>query len=155
MFCKALYFHDTPTGSLILSSPDPKTQKALGRSVKGWDDDLWLGVCERVVFEGNWWKFSGGTVVPEKQGWRDVLLGTGEREICEASSKDRRWGIGYKEKDALQYKAKWGANLLGKGLMRVREKLRERVKEIEEGKRSDWDLPGEEMWEGEKEEVEA
>jgi ribA/ribD-fused uncharacterized protein len=145
MYCKTLYFHDPSSSCQILASPDPKEQKKLGREVAEWDDFLWLSVCKRVFFEGNWWKFSGGTVIPEKQGWRDVLLGTGEREICEASSKDRRWGIGYNEKNALQYRNKWGANFLGKGLMKVREKLRERVKDIEEGKRSDWDLP-EEMW---------
>lgn len=41
------------------------------------------------------------------------------------------------------YRVRWGANLLGKALMMVREKIGERVKEIEEGRKdaSDWELP--------------
>lgn len=106
------------------------------------------------MFEGNWWKFYNSTdsIEEGKMGYRDVLLGTGEREICEASRMDRRWGIGYQEKDALKYRSNWGANFLGKGLMLVRAKMRERIGEIERGERADWDLPGEEMWDvGEKE----
>ncbi|KAF8849758.1 hypothetical protein BDZ45DRAFT_680293 [Acephala macrosclerotiorum] len=61
--------------------------------------------------------------------------------------KDERWGIGFREKDALKHGDKWGANLLGKALMRMSRKLRERIREIEEGVRTDWDLPGKEKWE--------
>lgn len=141
MYCKALYFSDPESGTKILASSDPKEQKSLGRKVKGWDDYIWLEVCERVAFEGNWWKFG------PNMGWREVLLSTNEREICEASSKDSRWGIGYNEKNAMAYRNKWGANLLGKTLMRVRAKVKERLKEIEEGTRTDWGLPDISMWE--------
>ncbi|KAE8440478.1 hypothetical protein EG329_007444 [Mollisiaceae sp. DMI_Dod_QoI] len=149
MYCKAVYFSDPESGAKILDSTDPKEQKALGRQVEGWDESIWRQVCERVAFEGNWWKFSGGE--KEKQQRRRILLGTGERELCEASTKDRRWGIGYREKHAMKYRKNWGENLLGKALTRVREKLRERVKDIEDWVRSDWDLPGEEMWDDEEE----
>lgn len=142
MFAKALFFHDHTTLSQIMSTSDPATQKKLGKQVANFDDYLWVHVCERIAFEGNWWK---AACWPH---FRDTLLGTGEKEICEASSKDRRWGIGYKEKHAERYRANWGANLLGKCLMKVRGRLRERMKEVEEGGRvdGDWELPGVEMW---------
>lgn len=35
--------------------------------------------------------------------------------------------------------------------MRARVKLRERVEDIEEGLRTDWNLPSEEMWETQEE----
>jgi ribA/ribD-fused uncharacterized protein len=135
MYCKAVFFHDPASEAKILASLDPKEQKILGREIQGWDDYLWLSVCERVAFEGNWWKFSGDG--EKKKWWRDTLLETRERELCEASTKDKRWGFGYREKDALKYRKNWGANLLGKALMRVRGKLRERMKKIEEGERID------------------
>lgn len=140
MYAKALYFYDLPSSSQIMATPDPKEQKSLGRAIANYDDALWLTVCERVAFEGNWWKFSG----EQNKGYRDVLLGTRDRELCEASTKDRRWGIGYREKDALNYRRNWGSNLLGKALMRVRKRLRQRIGEIEvEWTRKDWDLPEE------------
>ncbi|KAH7321813.1 hypothetical protein BKA65DRAFT_513053 [Rhexocercosporidium sp. MPI-PUGE-AT-0058] len=142
MFCKALYFHDKTFGNLIMSTDDPSLQKKYGRAVKDFIDFLWRQSCERVAFEGNWWKFS------RDEARRNLLLGTGDRMICEASSMDRRWGIGYKRQDALRYRGNWGENLLGKGIMQVRSKLRERVRDIETGRRGpeDWDLPGAEMW---------
>lgn len=52
-------------------------------------------------------------------------MGTGERELVEASSMDKIWGVGFAEKDAEANRVKWGQNLLGKALMVVRERLRE------------------------------
>lgn len=53
MYCKALFFHDTHSASLVKGSPDPAVQKASGVKIRGWDAFLWRGVCERVAFEGN------------------------------------------------------------------------------------------------------
>jgi len=141
MYGKALFFSDAKTGELIMASDDPKEQKKLGRQVEGWSDYEWRKVCERVVFEGNWWKFTSN---PAR---KDVLMGTGERELCEASRSDRMWGIGYNAKDAMQYRRLWGTNLLGKALMRVRQKIAERLAEHAEYVRTDWELPSVEMWE--------
>ncbi|OCL15244.1 hypothetical protein AOQ84DRAFT_370538 [Glonium stellatum] len=55
---------------------------------------------------------------------KEVLLATGERELCEASRRDRVWGIGYRADEAERYRRSWGENLLGKCLTQVREKLR-------------------------------
>jgi len=133
----------------IMESKDPAEQKAMGRKIKGWDAFLWRSVCERVAFEGNWWKFSGN------ETWRNVLLGTGDREICEASKVDRRWGIGYDAEEAMRYKDNWGENLLGKALVRGRTCLRERLRKVERGERvkGDWDLPSEDIWDTGNEET--
>ncbi|KAI0394702.1 DUF1768-domain-containing protein [Xylariaceae sp. FL0594] len=56
--------------------------------------------------------------------FRDVLLATGDRELVEASSFDRIWGIGFTAKGADGNRHKWGMNLLGKCLMEVREQFR-------------------------------
>lgn len=77
MHAKALYFHDAETAALIMASTDPKAQKTLGRTVANWDDSLWEKIRERVVYEGNWWKFSGNPA------YRDILLATGERMLVE------------------------------------------------------------------------
>ena len=98
MYCKSLFFHDHTSGEKILKSKDPAKQKAIGRKINRWDAILWRSVCERVAFEGNWWKFSAN------EAWRNVLLGTGEREMCEASRVDMRWGIGYNAGEAMKYR---------------------------------------------------
>ncbi|KAG4440945.1 hypothetical protein IFR05_003574 [Cadophora sp. M221] len=142
MLCKALYFHDKISANLIMATNDPSLQKKYGRAVKDFAEFLWRQSCERVAFEGNWWKFA------RDEARRNFLLGTGDRMIREASSRDRRWGIGYKKHKALQYRGDGGENLLGKAIMQVRAKLRERVRDIERELRQpgDWALPGDEMW---------
>lgn len=56
---------------------------------------------------------------------RQILLGTGDRIIVEASPYDRIWGVGLSENDDDLYAGNWkGQNLLGKALMEVREKLK-------------------------------
>jgi ribA/ribD-fused uncharacterized protein len=62
-----------------------------------------------------------------------MLMMTGDRELVEASPRDRIWGIGLAEKNAGYNRAKWGQNLLGKALMVVRERLREEEKKKEIG----------------------
>ncbi|KAI0099035.1 DUF1768-domain-containing protein [Nemania sp. FL0031] len=68
-------------------------------------------------------------------GFRDVLLATGDRELVEASPRDRIWGVGFGAKGAEAKRAKWGMNLLGKCLMEVREQFRKEA-EAEKGEES-------------------
>ncbi|KAF2446048.1 DUF1768-domain-containing protein, partial [Karstenula rhodostoma CBS 690.94] len=89
MFAKALFFADDQTCTRILSTPDPKTQKKLGKQVRGFYEERWTEVKSRVAEVGNWYKFTGD------EGLRGVLLGTGERELVEASARDRVWGVGF------------------------------------------------------------
>jgi ribA/ribD-fused uncharacterized protein len=120
MFAKAFYFNDMEIAVEIMEATYPRAQKSLGRSVKGFTDDEWCLVREQVVEEGNWAKFTQN----EELGRR--LLSTGDKTLVEASKHDRVWGIGFCEKDARQHldEFKWGMNLLGQGLMRVRDRMK-------------------------------
>lgn len=81
-----------------------------------------------VVEEGNYMKFT------QNENLKKLLLDTGERELVEASRFDRVWGIGYSAANALYVeKEEWGQNLLGKALMRVRERTREELNVQEAG----------------------
>ena len=53
-------------------------------------------------------------------------MGTGGREIVEASRRDRVWGCGYSEEEAEVHRELWGENLLGRCLGDVRRIIRER-----------------------------
>lgn len=54
-----------------------------------------------------------------------ALLETGDRELVEASPRDRIWGVGFGSNNAEGQRARWGLNLLGKALMEARRVLRE------------------------------
>lgn len=54
----------------------------------------------------------------------EYLLSTGNREIVEASPVDNIWGIGFSSDNAMENVDKWGQNLLGKTLMKVRTILK-------------------------------
>ncbi|KAH0306535.1 DUF1768-domain-containing protein, partial [Aureobasidium melanogenum] len=124
MHQKAVSRHDDTTAASILATPYPKDQKALGLCVANWDDDAWDEVKERVVEEGSYLKFS------QNKELRERLLLTGERELVEASASDRVWGVGFNAKEALSRREEWGTNLLGRCLMRARERIK-----MEDGRR--------------------
>ncbi|KAI9673181.1 MAG: hypothetical protein M1817_003044 [Caeruleum heppii] len=124
MYRKALLFHDAEAAEKILEAQQPKDMKRLGRSVRGFDKDVWGQERERIVEDGNWGKFTmevGGT---GERGLRRMLLETGDRELVEASPADRIWGVGFNAREAEANRERWGLNLLGKAIMRVRERIR-------------------------------
>ncbi|MCJ1229867.1 hypothetical protein MMC12_006537 [Toensbergia leucococca] len=117
-----MLFGDTQTAEKIVLATAPAAQKSLGRQVKCLREDVWDLNKEKIVEEGNWNKFRDAE---DNTGLRRMLLGTGDRELVEASPGDKVWGIGYKAHDAEANRDKWGGNLLGKALMRVRSRLQE------------------------------
>ncbi|KAF8632861.1 hypothetical protein AX17_004709 [Amanita inopinata Kibby_2008] len=124
MVQKALLFKDYEMAREMLKIKEvtQKTMtkvKALGRKVKDFDNKKWHEERERIVVEGNLHKFRQNEELKEK------LLKTGKREFVEASPRDRIWGIGFGEKNAMKMKARWGLNLLGKALDTVRYALSE------------------------------
>lgn len=139
MHQKALLFGDEKVALEILKASHPRGVKALGRKVKNFDDKKWNENRERIVYEGNIYKFTNaiteqgfqkGTsaknnLPPIDGSLKEMLLATGDREIVEASPFDAIWGIGFKAADAEAAKESWGLNLLGKELMRVRKYLKE------------------------------
>ena len=141
MVQKARCFNDEKIARQMLETTDPKTHKALGRKVRGFDEKVWnermysLSTCcweeelvdcvtgkLDIVMQGTYHKF---TTSDDAENLRRILLATGERELVEASPLDRIWGVGFAEKNAERNRHRWGQNLLGRALMDVRARLRE------------------------------
>jgi len=121
---KALLFSDFEALAKIMKSTDPSEQKALGKTVKGFDKANWETYCREYVYQGNYAKFTQNPKMMAE------LLATGDKEIVEASPTDNIWGIGLDENNPLAWnKETWqGTNWLGEAIMRVRTKLREEAK---------------------------
>ncbi len=117
---KARLFADEDALQRILVAPDPKSAKAIGREVRGFDDKVWKENARRLVTEGNVHKFS------QNEELKAFLMSTEQAVLVEAAPRDQIWGIGLgqdnpKARDPRQWR---GQNLLGFALMDVREKLR-------------------------------
>ena len=119
MYCKAMCFQDAEIAQQILETEDVATIKALGRSVKGYDDNHWNGVRQIVVYKGLCAKFE------QNEDLKQKLLSTGNALLAECAVRDRIWGIGLSMNDPDRLnRFKWqGQNLLGYALMMVRENL--------------------------------
>jgi ribA/ribD-fused uncharacterized protein len=113
---KSMLFEDYKTAKAIVQSKTPNQAKKLGRQVKGFKDGLWDNKRFDFMVEILEAKFSNSNL-------KEVLLGTGQAEIYEASPKDRVWGIGLSVADGEAGKAHRGNNLLGKALMEARARL--------------------------------
>lgn len=118
MYQKALLFNDFEIAEQILNETDVRKIKALGRKVKDFDNELWDKHKEDFMFNACYAKFS------QNDKLKDFLLSTGNREIVEASPVDSIWGIGFSSDKAMENVDKWGQNLLGKTLMKVRAVLK-------------------------------
>lgn len=119
MYSKAICFCDDEIAKDILATDDVAQIKALGRLVRGYDDNHWNGVRQIIVYEGLYAKFSQNDDLKEK------LLATGNALLAECAVKDKIWGIGLSMHDPKRFdQANWyGQNLLGYTLMMVRLKL--------------------------------
>lgn len=119
MYRKAVCFGDEKVAAQILATEDVAEIKALGRLVSGYDENLWNGVRQIVVYEGLLAKFS------QNSDLREQLKDTGQAFLAECAVKDRIWGVGLSMHDPNRLdRAKWrGQNLLGYALMMVRERL--------------------------------
>ena len=120
MYKKAIRFQDIEKAQQILSTNDVALIKEYGRQVKGYNDSIWCGVRQMVVYQGLLAKFSQNNILCNK------LLQTHNDILAECAVKDRVWGIGLSMNDPERLDlAKWrGQNLLGYTLMMVRDELR-------------------------------
>lgn len=118
---KARLFGDTASLALILKAKDPKTQKALGRKVRGFKEDVWEAHAKDIVYRGNRAKYEANPILWSK------LDATVDLLLAEAAPNDPVWGIGLSARDpAAADPATWrGTNWLGEVLMRVRADLRQ------------------------------
>ena len=118
MYQKAILFNDFEIAKQVLNETDVRKIKALGRKVKNFNNELWDKHKEDFMFNACYAKFS------QNDKLKDFLLSTGNHEIAEASPVDSIWGIGFSSDNAMENIDKWGQNLLGKTLMKVRAVLK-------------------------------
>lgn len=119
MYQKAICFGDEEVATQILSTNDVAQIKSLGRQVSNYEENVWNGVRQIVIYEGLLEKFMQNECLKKK------LKATDKAIIAECAVKDSIWGIGLSMKDPNRLDmAKWkGQNLLGYALMMVRERL--------------------------------
>jgi hypothetical protein len=117
MYQKAKTFGDEETAKKILASTSPSEIKGLGRKVKNYNDTVWNGVRQIVVFEGLKAKFG------QNEDLKKQLLATGDDILVECNPTDSIWAIRMSGDDPrVQDISKWqGQNLLGFTLMLVRD----------------------------------
>ena len=118
---KARLFKDHRAVERIMSSPDPRTHKRLGRGVRNFDSVVWDREKQQAVLSGTYAKFT------QNPAMKNHLLSTGTKRLAEASPLDPVWGIGLRADDPRASDPRmWrGSNLLGEALSAVREIIRE------------------------------
>ena len=119
MYQKAVLFSDNEIAEQILATSDVGKIKALGRKVKKYNDIIWNGMRQIIIYEGLLEKFR------QNDDLKNELLATGQDILAECAVQDRIWGIGLSMKDEKRFNMdEWqGQTLLGFGLMRVRAVL--------------------------------
>ncbi|MGI6108182.1 MAG: NADAR family protein [Lachnospiraceae bacterium] len=116
---KAVLFHDAAANSRILRADTPAECKSLGRTVIGFNENIWAENREKIMEDANRAKFSQNPALLQR------LLSTGDEILGYASPVDLVWGIGMKASAAQKCTPdEWpGKNLLGKILMKLREEF--------------------------------
>ena len=114
-----MVFNDEHIANCIMKTDDPGEIKDLGRKVSNFDNHVWNGVRQIIVYEGLIEKFS------QNNDLKEMLKATGDAILVECAIKDTIWANGtsfyeYERFDMSKWK---GQNLLGYALMMVREKL--------------------------------
>ena len=119
---KARLFGDEETRSSILATSKPGAAKALGRTVRSFDEKRWEQHRFDIVVRASAAKFG------QNADLAAYLAETGDKVLVEASPVDRVWGIGLAADDPrAERPTEWqGLNLLGFALMRARTMLAER-----------------------------
>jgi ribA/ribD-fused uncharacterized protein len=121
MWSKAELFDDGDVAQQIVETREPAQAKALGRSVRKFDQRTWERERFRIVVEGSAAKFTQNTELGA------FLLGTKNKVLVEASPRDTIWGIGLGAANPnARIPSRWrGLNLLGFALMKTRAALRD------------------------------
>lgn len=119
MYSKAILFNDNEIASQIMLTSNVGKIKALGRCVRDYNESVWNGMRQIIVYKGLVQKFM------QNQDLLNKLLETEDSILAECSVQDRVWGIGKSMSDDDRYYIdKWdGENLLGYSLMLVRSEL--------------------------------
>lgn len=125
MWAKAKLFGDEETAQKIYESGSCREQKDLGRQVKNFDQLVWNQNKYQIMVDAIYYKFVDIANIHLKES----LVATGNAILAEASPYDKIWGIGVSTQTTTYFQdvKNWkGENLLGKALMEVRDKLKNR-----------------------------
>lgn len=122
MYYNAICFHNTKT-TADTSYRQCGAIKAFGRAVKNYDNIIWNGYRQLIVYEGLLEKFRQNEILQEK------LLATGNAILAECAVQDMIWGIGLSMQDEKRFSMQaWrGQTLLGFTLIQVREKYKSEI----------------------------
>lgn len=120
MYGKAKVFKDEEMQQAILSTNDVSMIKNYGRQVKGYNETIWNGFRQLVLYRGLRLKFS------QNEELKQNLINTGEDILVECAKTDKIFACGVSMKDPIRFDiTKWsGKNLLGFALMDLREQLK-------------------------------
>lgn len=130
---KAGLFEDADTLEMIMDTDVPRTQKALGRQVDGFEKSVWEDddetdngrpYCWNVVWRGSEAKFGQNAYLLQQ------LLETEGTTLVEASPEDPIWGIGLAEghPNCFSRETWQGLNWLGEILTDLRGHLQRNAK---------------------------
>lgn len=120
MYKKATLFSDNDVASEILLTSNVGKIKILGRQISNYNESIWNGMRQIIVYKGLEQKFIQNKELQKK------LLDTGDSILAESSFQDKVWGIGKSATDTDRFEiTMWeGQNLLGYTLMLVRDEIR-------------------------------
>lgn len=122
---KALLFNDRQTADRIMKEKNSLEIIQLGRKIKNFEYKKWAECSEKVVFQGNFLKFS------QNKKLSDFLLSFPADSIfVNADPNDSNWGIQMSKDDHNSHNPfQWrGFNKLGFQITRVRDQLIESTK---------------------------
>ena len=119
MYEKAVVFEDFNIAGKILETQNAGAIKQYGRQVADYNDIIWNGIRQIIVYKGLLAKFS------QNEKLHENLKKTGSAILAECAVKDRIWGIGLSMNDPDRFDMnKWnGQNLLGFSIMQVRKQI--------------------------------
>jgi len=121
MWGKAILFNDNVAATKILAAKDPKVQKALGRTVRNFDQKVWDKEALPLMVTVLTAKFL------QNDDYAQGLLDTGDKLLVESSPLDALWGVKMTAQQCIAAgedpKCWKGKNWLGIALTQVRTLL--------------------------------
>lgn len=119
MYNKAVLFNDRDIAGQILAVSDVGKIKELGRCVSNYNNSVWNGMRQIIIYKGLLEKFRQNDTLSKQ------LSDTGDAVLAECAVNDLIWGIGISMTDPARndIRAWKGQNLLGYALMLVRDEL--------------------------------
>lgn len=88
MYCKAILFCDSDIADQIMLTTNTGKIKSLGRQIKNYNESIWNGMRQIIVYKGLMQKFL------QNNDLKDKLLETGDSILAECALQDKIWGIG-------------------------------------------------------------